>query len=218
MYNSQYKQDKYLEEYVFKGYKNGVFVDVGAHDGLTINNTLYFEKYNNWTGINIEPIKNVYKKLLLNRPTCININCAVCNSDGETEFLCNTGYTEMISGIKDTFDNRHFQRLQKENKEMGSITEIIKVNTKRLETIFDENKLKHINYLSIDVEGAEFEVIKSINFDKVFIDIIGFENNYEDTSIPIVNYLKDKNYFIINNKMLDIFMIHKNSVFKPLDI
>ena len=61
MYNSQDNQDKYLEETVFRGYKNGVFVDVGAHDGLSINNTLYFEKYNNWTGINIEPIKTILK-------------------------------------------------------------------------------------------------------------------------------------------------------------
>jgi FkbM family methyltransferase len=212
MYNSQYNQDKNLEANVFKGYKNGVFVDVGAHDGLSINNTLYFEKYNNWTGINIEPIKSVYDKLIINRPNNININCAVCNSDGETEFLCNTGYTEMISGIKNTFDQRHLHRLQRENKQMGSTTEMIKVNTKKLETIFRENNLTHVNYLSIDVEGAEFEVIKSINFDKVFIDIIDFENNYEDISIPIVKYLEDKNYLIIH-KSLDIFMIHKKSVF-----
>ena len=86
MYCSQDNQDKFLEENVFKGYKNGIFVDVGAHDGISINNTLYFEKYNNWTGVNIEPIKNVFDSLLKNRPNSININCAVCNSDGETDF------------------------------------------------------------------------------------------------------------------------------------
>ena len=69
---------------------------------------------------------------------------------------------------------------------MGSTTEIIKVNTNKLETIFDKNNISKVNYLSIDVEGAEFEVIKSINFDKVFIDVIGFENNYDDNSIPIL--------------------------------
>lgn len=212
MYNSQYNQDKYLEENVFKGYKNGVFVDVGAHDGKSINNTLYFEKYNNWTGVNIEPIKRVYDKLVINRPNSINIQCAVCNIDGETEFLCNNGYTEMISGIKDTFDNRHLKRLESENAQTGSTTETIKVHTKKLETIFDENKVTHVNYLSIDVEGAEFEVIKSINFAKVFIDIIGFENNYQDVSIPIVKYLEANNYVIIHI-CTDIFMIHKNSVF-----
>ena len=73
MYTSQDKQDKYLEENVFKGYKGGVFVDVGAHDGVSINNTLYFEKYNGWTGINIEPIKEVYDKLLINRPSVTKV-------------------------------------------------------------------------------------------------------------------------------------------------
>ena len=212
MFNSQFDQDKYLETFVFKGYKNGFYVDVGAHDGVSINNTLYFEKYNNWTGINIEPIKKVFDRLVTNRPNDINLNCAVCNNDGETEFFCNTGYTEMISGIKDNFDVRHWNRLQHENKQMGSTTEVIKVNTKKLETILDENKISHINYLSIDVEGAEFEVIKSINFDKVFIDVIGFENNYNDVSVPIVKYLENKDFIVIHTS-LDIFMINKKSVF-----
>jgi FkbM family methyltransferase len=211
-FNSQYHQDKDLEANIFKGYKNGFFVDVGAHDGVTINNTLYFEKYNNWTGINVEPIKKVYDKLVSNRPNNINLNCAVCNYDGETDFLCNTGYTEMISGIKNNFDPRHMQRLERENQETGSTTEIITVNTKKLETIFSEHNITYVNYLSIDVEGAEFEVIKSINFDKVFIDVIGFENNFDDASIPIIEYLEKYNFVVIH-KSGDIFMIHKNSVF-----
>jgi len=212
MYNSQDNQDKYLEENIFKGYKNGTFVDVGASDGITINNTLYFEKYNNWTGINIEPIKSLYDQLIINRPNSININCAICNSHGYKDFLCNKGYTELISGLKDTFDERHLNRLNKENFEYGLTTEIIKVETQQLKTIFEENYITHVNYLSIDVEGAEFEVIKSIDFDKVFIDIIGFENNYCDNSIPIIKYLEDNNYVMIY-QCLDIFMINKMSIF-----
>jgi len=212
MFNSQDNQDKFLETNIFKGYKNGFYVDVGAHDGISINNTLYFEKNNNWTGINIEPIKKVFDSLVMNRPNNINLNCAVCNNDGETDFLSNTGYTEMISGIKDNFDIRHFMRLEFENKCYGSTTELIKVNTKKLETILDEHNISHINYLSIDVEGAEFEVIKSIHFDKVFIDVIGFENNYDDVSVPIVEYLQNKGFIVIH-KSLDIFMINKMSIF-----
>lgn len=213
MFYSQDNQDAYLENNIFKGYKNGFYVDVGAHDGVCINNTLYFEKNNNWTGINIEPIKKAFDNLVINRPNNINLNCAVCNNDGETDFWCNTGYTEMLSGIKDNFDVRHLYRIQNGNIHMGSTTEIIKVNTKKLETIFDENNVSHINYLSIDVEGSEFEVIKSINFDKVFIDIIGFENNYNDISIPIVEYLDNKGFIFINKTALDIFMINKMSIF-----
>ena len=149
---------------------------------------------------------------MINRPNCININCAVYNNDVEIEFICNKGYTEMLSGIKDTYDQRHINRLNFENKQYGSSTKIINVETKKLETICDIHNISHINYLSIDVEGCEFEVIKSINFDKVFIDVIVFENNYDDVSIPIVKYLEDKNYIVIK-KCIDIFMIHKNSVF-----
>lgn len=212
MFNSQNKQDEFLETKIFKGYKDGFFMDIGAHDGVTINNTLYFDKYNNWTGVNVEPIKNVFDKLVINRPKNININCAVCNTEGDAEFICNTGYTEMISGLKNNYDSRHFNRLNLENNAMGSSTELIKVKTKRIESICDEYDIKHINYLSIDVEGAEFDVIKSINFDKVFIDVIDFENNYTDVSIPIIEYLETKN-FVMLTQSSDIFMINKDSIF-----
>uniref|UniRef100_A0A6C0JEM7 Methyltransferase FkbM domain-containing protein n=1 Tax=viral metagenome TaxID=1070528 RepID=A0A6C0JEM7_9ZZZZ len=209
---SSHEQDKFLEMNVFKGLKNGTFVDVGAHDGVSINNTLYFEKSNNWKGINIEPNIDVYNALKTNRPECINLNCAVSVKDGTAEFILNKGYTEMISGLKESFDPRHVNRLNEEKKKFGGTSETVIVNTKRLETIFDDYKMKNIHYLSIDVEGAEFDVIKSIDFDKVFIDVICFEVNYEDSGVPIILYLQEKNYLIIF-KLLDIIMIHKNSKF-----
>lgn len=69
--------------------------------------------------------------------------------------------------------------------------------------------------MSIDVEGAEFEVIKSINFDKLFIDVIGFENNYNDASIPIIRYLEQNNFRVIH-KSLDILMINNKSIFQTI--
>lgn len=212
MFHSQDGQDKYLETNIFKGFKNGFFVDVGAHDGISINNTLYFERYNGWTGINIEPIESVYNKLVTNRPFCVNINCAVSNTDGNAEFILNKGYTEMISGLKSSYDGRHMSRLQKENIMTNSTTEIVNVCTQRLETIFDEQGVTCVNYMSVDVEGGEYDVIKSINFDKVFIDVIGFENNYNDMSVPIVKYLESKN-FRVCHKSMDIFMINTSSIF-----
>ena len=211
-FHSQYQQDEYLEHNVFNEYKNGVFMDIGAHDGVSLNNTLYFEKQHNWTGLNVEPIKSVYDKLTVNRPSCINLNCAVSDIDGTAQFYCNTGYTEMLSGLKSNYDERHFERLNRENRENNTKTQVIDVETKRMDTICDTYNIKRIHYLTIDVEGAEFEVIKSINFDKVFIDVIEFENNYDDASKPIITYLESKNFVIIH-KNLDIFMINKSSEF-----
>jgi FkbM family methyltransferase len=212
MFYAQHKQDEFLEKVVFKGFKNGVYVDVGAHDGLSINNTLYFEKENDWTGINIEPMKKIYDRLVQNRPKSLNINCAVSVENGYSDFIEVDGYPEMISGLVSDYDNRHYYRLDRELAHYGGKKQIVKVKTCRLDTIFQENNVTHVHFLSIDVEGAEFSVIKSIDFDKVFIDVILFENNYSDTSSPILKYLSEKDYRVIKIEH-DIFMIHKNSQF-----
>ena len=213
----QAKQDSWLEKNVFCGFKNGVFIDIGAHDGVKMNNTLYFEKTNGWTGVNVEPIREVYDKLLANRPKCINLNCAVSDKNGTAKFIMNRGYTELISGLESDYDPRHLERLKKELAQQGGSSDVIVVETKRVDTICNENNITHIHYLSIDVEGAEFSVIKSIDFEKVFIDVIGFENNYDDTSVPIVEYLKSKGYMFIHND-LDIFMIHQGSQFNHFSV
>ena len=209
---SQCEQDSFLENTIFKGFKNGVFVDIGAHDGKWINNTLYFEETHNWTGINVEPIPDVYAKLMINRSNCININCAIDESEGTSEFCLNIGYSEAISGLVSHYDKRHKQRIINERNSHASTSNKIMVNTMRLDTILHTHNIKHIHYLSVDVEGAEFAVLKSINYEEVFIDVIGFENNYEDTSMPIIQFLLDKGFVMIK-KYTDIFMIHKNSVF-----
>lgn len=212
MFYSQYDQDKYLENNVFKGYKKGVFIDVGAHNGIKLNNTMYFEMEHDWTGINVEANADVFADLIKNRPNSININCAICNKDGEAKFISNSGYTNMLSGLQEHFDPRHKSRLDKENATKGGQTKIVTVETRRLESVFDEHHITHVNYLSVDVEGAEYDVLKSINYDKVFIDVIGFENNYEDTSAPIIDFLKS-NGFVMLKKGSDIFMIHNKSEF-----
>ena len=210
---SQDRQDQFLESRVFKGHKNGVFVDVGAHDGRSFNNTLFFEETHGWTGINVEPIKEVFDKLAIARPTSINLNCAVSDTNGTAEFIYNSGYTEMLSGLKAHYDPRHAARLGRELVAYKGSSATITIPTRTLASVFEEHNIRHVNYLSIDVEGAEFAVIRSIDFSKVFIDVIGFENNYNDASSPIIAYLDAHGYKIIPHRSQDIFMIHKDSAF-----
>ena len=216
-FHSQYRQDEFLEKCVFKGFRNGTFVDVGAHDGITFSNTLYFERTNGWSGINIEANPHVYEKLAHNRPDSLNIQCAVCKHNGTAEFVMNTGYTEMLSGLKGTYDPRHMKRLNKENETTGGTSETILVHTRTLERILDAVGIKRVHYLSIDTEGAEEDVIRSINFDRIFIDVIGFENNFTDTSESIIHYLSKRGYRLVeilgNTYCSDTFMIHKDSQF-----
>lgn len=210
---SQDKQDFYLEHTIFKGYTNGVYVDVGAHDGVTFSNSLYFDKYKHWKGICVEPLPEVYEKLCKSRNNSINLNLAIDNKNDIVDFVSNCGYTEMLSGIHAHLDTRHISRINRENNLTGSKTNIIKVKTKPLKDIFLEHDINHVNYLSIDVEGAEKQVIESIDFNKVFIDVIGFENNYPDVSVSIMEYLQNKNYKRLDYSGLDIMMINVNSQF-----
>ncbi len=213
MYHSQDKQDEFLHKTLFKDFKNGFFVDVGAHDGVKFNNTLFFEKTLNWTGINIEPLPDVFKQLQTNRPKCTNLQFAVDSKNGHAKFLVNSGHTEMLSGLVNHYDPRHKDRLTHENTAYGCQTNVVVVQTQTLSSIFQDHKVDHVHYLSIDVEGAEMAVIQSIDFDKVFIDCIQFENNYKDKAAPIIEYLQTKGYKTIHTGWLDIFMLHEKSKF-----
>lgn len=208
---SQDKQDQWLYNNVFKDFKYGFFIDIGSHDGKTFNNTLFFEQYLSWSGINIEPLEQAYKELIVNRPNCININCAIDIKNDKAEFL----EANMLSGLKNHYDPRHLERAQNELKE--NLCSVI-VCTKRLDTILEEisvdakQKINRIHYMSIDVEGAELAVLQSINFDSVFIDCIGFENNYPEQSKEITKFLEEKSYKTIHT-CTDIFMLHTDSIF-----
>lgn len=173
---------------------------------------MFLEKENGWSGINIEPNDNVYQKLISNRPNSINLNVAVSEEEEYLEFIKVSGAPEMISGLVKHYDHRHEKRLNKELRRDGGKRETVLVKSRRLDNIFEENGIKNVNYLSIDVEGGELSVIKSINFDNVFIDIIGFENNFNDTSRPIIDYLNI--YILLGKVEYDIFMINEDSKFR----
>ena len=119
----------------------------------------------------------------------------------------------MLSGFVDNYTEAHKKRIDDEIIQMGGKSVEVDIKCFSVTKLLLENNLTNIDFLSIDVEGAEFAVIKSINFDNIFIDVIGFENNYNDLSYPIIEYLENKNFKILNNTMHDIFMIHKDSKF-----
>ena len=211
---SQLCQDKYLNDNIFKNFKDGFFVDVGAHNGISFSNTYFFEKNLNWKGICIEANPIVYKQLQKNRENSINLNIAIDIKDSECTFLVNHGYTEMLSGIKEYYDIRHLERIKSEQEQYGGYSEEIKIESLKLESIFNKYDIKHVHYLSIDIEGGEKMCIESIDFNNIFIDIINFENNYPEIGIEIIYFLKNKGYELLDfEDKQDIMMINKKSQF-----
>lgn len=207
LYYSQCQQDRFFNEDVFKGKENGIFVDVGAHDGITISNSYFFEKDKNWTGLCIEANPLVYNKLVQNRK-CICENVAAYHEDTEVEICQIEGYSEMLTGIIDEYNPNHVTRISNEIRDRGGNQKQISVVAKRLESLFDKHKITHVDYLSIDVEGGEMSVLRGINWNKVEIDYIDIEANYKEDADKIINFLSDR-YTLIAYLEIDLVFRRK---------
>ena len=204
-------QDKFLDTVVFSGMKNGVFIDVGAHDGQSLSNTYFLEKEREWTGLCIEPIPSVFQKLEALRKQSKCYQVAIDMEEKNKMFLLGKGYPEMFSGLVNNIDPRHAQLIQNETRDNGGETEIISVQTKRLDTLLNEQNIRHVNYMSIDVEGGEFGVLESIDFSKVTFDIIEVECNYDDLRPKYHAFFESKGFIPLLNLDWDILYIYKHS-------
>ena len=198
---SQYGQDKWLYDNFFKKKQNGFFLEIGADDGVDKSNTLFFEESLGWTGLCIEPSPKRFKLLKQNR-NCLCENYALSNEIREVEFLEIAGWGKGLSGIVNKYHDRHKIRIMEEIQHplnMGS--EIIKVNTELLSNLLDKHNIKKIDFCTIDTEGGEYEILKSINFNQYDINIILVENNYGDKRIP--ELLFNNGYKMIHKISID---------------
>jgi FkbM family methyltransferase len=206
-FKSQHHQDEFIINY-FNGKKNGVFVDIGAHDGITLSNTYVLEKEYGWAGICVEPMPHQYKALIECRD-CITVNCAIYDKNGIEKFTMveYDGYPDMLSGISKDITIHHMSGILSESSRMGAQLKYVEVPTRILQEILDENNILEIDYLSVDVEGAELKVMKSIDFNKTSIKVIDFENG-EGTS-QVRDYLISKGYSFYKRLGIDDIFIKK---------
>lgn len=192
IYNSQLGQDKFINEY-FNGAEGLVFLDLGAHDGVTGSNTYSLEKYKNWKGICVEAQPVQFDNLIKNRQT-ICVHAAVMDFEGEVNFSYVEGYANMLSSITDEMDKRHHERILKEIKRNGGALHNIKVPAKKVQTILDTYSLYEIDFCSIDTEGSELSVLRSIDFTRTKIKVFIIENNYGTKQIQ--EFLSTKGYYL----------------------
>jgi FkbM family methyltransferase len=208
-YYSQYGQDKWLEENLFKNKKDGVFLEIGADDGIDKSNTLLFEK-KGWQGLCIEPSPKRYKLLKKNRH-CLCENIAISNSIGKKKFLDISGWGKGLSGIIDYYDEEHKDRIKFElDNPENKGSKIVKVKTDKLSNILSKYNIKNVDFCSIDVEGGEMDVIKSIDFSDVNIRVIMVENNYNKKDV--YNYLIKKGFIFIKRIEIDDIYVQKENI------
>ena len=168
-YFSQYKQDKLVDEY-FKSMRNGIFLEVGAADGVTISNTLFFERKRNWTGVLIEPNRDLYNSLVTVKRKSYSINA--CLSLNEKIDVVSFLPAEFLGGLEKSLAEEKMMGRIKHEYPLIKRDEVLCIP---LYTILKAIDMTHIHFFSLDVEGAEMDILRTIPFDLVTIELFLIE-------------------------------------------
>lgn len=189
---SQVGQDRYLLENFFRGKRKGVFLDIGAYDGEKFSNTLFFERSLDWSGLCVEPLPSAFAELTRRRRArCENV--AVSDFEGEADFVdCDAGIDEkMLSGLACRFDTRHRERLRR----VSSSSQKLRVPVTTLSALLTRHGLFHVDYCSLDTEGAELSVLSGFDPERFDISVFSIEDNYGENQIP--DLMKSKGYELV---------------------
>jgi len=157
--------DKKLEKYL--GYRNGFFIEAGANDGYAQSNTYYLEKRHGWTGVLVEPIPELFEKCKLIRKKSTIYNCALVeNSATNSVVMRYANLMSLVNGVfQDSGDEEKHINDGLSVQNIGKSYEI-QVSSVTLESILDGYCSKKIDFMSLDVEGYELDVLKGMNLDK----------------------------------------------------
>lgn len=198
---SQYTQDQFAYEKFFKNKRNGIFIEFGASDGIRFSNSYFFEKNMGWTGICAEPNPLLFDKLIKNR-NCICIKGCITDFEGTSKFfLINGPYGSGLSGLIEKYSLNRVETIKKEIAPHGSSYQVIDVPCYTLNNLLKKYNISHVDYLSIDTEGGEFDTLKSIDFDTISIDVINVEVHHKDGKIK--GFLEGKGYRYITTIGVD---------------
>lgn len=182
---SQFLQDLFvLNTLNFK--RDGYFIEFGATNGIDLSNSYLLEKKFNWKGILAEPSRNWHKELKANRTSHVDTECVWKKSGEKLLFLeADIGEYSTLSKTANYDKNFHKRkRAKKYDVETISLNDLLlryKAPTK-------------IDYLSIDTEGSEFEILENFDFSKYDIKVVTCEHNYTSNREKIFSLMSKNGY------------------------
>ena len=152
---SQCGEDKHVYEKYFKYKRNGVFLELGALDGQTYSNTKFFEETLGWSGVLIEPIPEYCNKIASHRHRSRVYNNIVSTNPDPMDIYVNGA----VSSVKEYTTQQYYDGWHK-----GKNIQVIQVPSRRLDDILHDAGITHIDFWSLDVEGAEYEVLLTMDW------------------------------------------------------
>jgi FkbM family methyltransferase len=182
---AQFGQDLFvLSELNLK--RNGYFVEFGATNGIDLSNTHLLEKEFGWSGILAEPAKTWHNALKKNRACQIDTRC-VWNSSGSSLVFSETEWAELstLSTLKSS-DHHKKSRERSHSYEVETVSLIDLLN--------DHGAPREIDFLSIDTEGSELEILTAFDFEKYRFGVIACEHNFTPAREQLFKLLSSHGY------------------------
>ena len=174
MSNKYVYQNSYTSQ-ILHHKQNGFFVEAGAADGKTHSNTLYLELKRSWTGVLIEPNPIHCRKIPRIRKKAFSINsCLSLHRRSENVAFKVTGLFGGIVGKIDYFELLYVKKLQYYK------TEHVHLQCFTLYSLLLAVGQTEVDYFSLDVEGSELDILLTIPFSKVKIDVISVKYRISD--------------------------------------
>lgn len=172
---AQDNEDIMIYENLFYGKANGLIIESGAMDGKMLSLSWFFEKYANWTTINIEGDPSNYRFLKENRPDSLNIFTPLCSHPQNLHYTDGLGNMNMrgyIEFMDPGFIEKYFRQIVL-NKTVMSDLAVMRCST--MKGLLRTLAVKHVDVWILDVEGAELSVLQGTDFHEVQFEAIVME-------------------------------------------
>jgi|TARA_B110000914_G_scaffold205432_1_gene200564 FkbM family methyltransferase len=206
--SSQFGEDKKISKLFNKNFK-GTYVDLGCFHPVRVNNTFQFYK-KGWNGLNIDLNPLTIDLFNFARPTDTNICAAISNKKVKKKL-----YFLGDLDPKNTLDLNHKNWLGKHFNINKKDFKIKNVKTITLSEILNKNKFYNIDFLNIDIEGHELEVLRSVNFKKfnikvICVELINFNKLSGNKKNQLIALLKKNKYKLVDKSKINYIFKRTN--------
>ena len=214
-YKSQSAEDRHLQRW-FKDICHGTYMEIGGLDGVTFSNTYVYNKGLNWSGVLVEASPMNYQQLVRNRPNEIaNVNAGVCEKEMDLHWV-QSG--PAVGGFQE-FAHPDFQKRWWSEDDIKN-AQVIKCHTLEQILLDKVGPGFYFDFFSLDVEGAELSVLRSINFDLVGFGVILMEaDRHNPTKNMAARELLESNgYMYLEKKGRSFLFVNQDfgAIYKDL--
>jgi FkbM family methyltransferase len=192
--------DKYLD------FEFGFYIEVGGNDGIFQSNTAHLEFYKNWSGILIEALPHKFELMKKNRPNSICYNCCLSNTENEEIIFYDVNLMSFVKNSRKS-EKADIEWINEGEKCQNLNKKNLNLLTKKLETILIENKVKKIDFFSLDVEGHELEILMGMNIEKFRPKYILVEATHKE---DIFDFMEKNNYSNIDKLVVHDYLFIDN--------